>query len=198
MLIKHLISIKNLSLEEIERIFFLTKQIKQNPQKFSQYLQGKSFALIFHKPSLRTRVSFEVGIFEMGGKTIYLKEEIGFATRETIEDIARVLSKYVHGVIIRTFSHQLLLDFAKYSAIPIINGLTDLLHPLQALSDLWTIREKIGAFKKVKIAYISDGNNVCHSLIYACQKTRISLSIATPKDYEPKREILKEGGELLN
>jgi len=163
---KNLISIKDLSIEEIEKIFSLTNEIKKKPHKFSRYLRGKSFALIFHKPSLRTRVSFETGIFQLGAKAVYLEEEIGFSKREPVKDIARVLSRYVDGVIIRTFSHQLLLDFAKYSTAAVINALTDSFHPCQVLSDLWTIREKRGELRKVKIAYVGDGNNVCNSLIY--------------------------------
>ncbi|MCK4859951.1 MAG: ornithine carbamoyltransferase, partial [Candidatus Omnitrophica bacterium] len=177
---KNLISIKDLGIEEIEKIFSLAKQIKKNPQKFSRSLQRKSFALIFHKPSLRTRVSFEVGVFQMGGKTIYLEQEIGFSQRESIKDSAMTLSRYVDGVIIRTFSHQLLLDFVQHSSIAVINALTDLLHPCQALSDLWTIKEKKGDLKEVKIAYIGDGNNVCNSLIYGCAKTETRLNVATP------------------
>ncbi len=196
---KNLISIKDLSIEEIEKIFSLAKQIKKKPHKFSRYLQGKSFALIFHKPSLRTRVSFETGIFQLGAKAVYLEEEIGvpvrrslgegWTEREAVKDIARVLSSYVEGVVIRTFSHQLLLDFAEYSTVPVINALTDLLHPCQVLSDLFTIKERKGDLKKVKIAYVGDGNNVCYSLIYGCNKTKADLNIATPLGYEPKMKI---------
>jgi len=157
-------------------------------------LKQKVFALIFHKPSLRTRISFEVGIFQMGGKALYLEKEIGFPEREAIKDIARVLSVYLHGVIIRTFSHQLLLEFAAYSQIPVINALSDLLHPCQVLSDLFTIKQKKGDLKKVKLAYIGDGNNVCHSLIYGCAKTNTSLSIATPARYLPSSKIVEEAG----
>lgn len=193
---KHLISIKDLSIEEIEKIFSLAKQIKKKPHKFSRYLQGKSFALIFHKPSLRTRVSFETGIFQLGAKAVYLEEEIGFSKREAVKDIARVLSRYVQGVVIRTFSHQLLLDFAEYSTVPVINALTDRVHPCQVLSDLWTIKEKKGDLSKLKIAYVGDGNNICNSLIYGCAKTKIDLNIATPVGYEPKIKVKGERGRV--
>ena len=193
---KNLISIKDLGIEEIEKIFSLAKQIKKNPQKFSRSLQRKSFALIFHKPSLRTRVSFEVGVFQMGGKTIYLEQEIGFSQRESIKDSAMTLSRYVDGVIIRTFSHQLLLDFVQHSSIAVINALTDLLHPCQALSDLWTIKEKKGDLKEVKIAYIGDGNNVCNSLIYGCAKTETRLNVATPVGYKPKSQVTSHKSQV--
>ncbi|RKY39045.1 MAG: ornithine carbamoyltransferase [Candidatus Omnitrophota bacterium] len=191
---KHLLSIKDLSLEEIEKIFSLAEDVRDNPERFRSSLKQKVFALIFHKPSLRTRISFEVGIFQMGGKALYLEKEIGFPEREAIKDIARVLSVYLHGVIIRTFSHQLLLEFAAYSQIPVINALSDLLHPCQVLSDLFTIKQKKGDLKKVKLAYIGDGNNVCHSLIYGCAKTNTSLSIATPARYLPSSKIVEEAG----
>lgn len=193
---KNLISIKDLSIEEIEKIFSLTNEIKKKPHKFSRYLRGKSFALIFHKPSLRTRVSFETGIFQLGAKAVYLEEEIGFSKREPVKDIARVLSRYVDGVIIRTFSHQLLLDFAKYSTAAVINALTDSFHPCQVLSDLWTIREKRGELRKVKIAYVGDGNNVCNSLIYGCLKTKANLRIATPPGCEPRISIPAQNLEI--
>jgi len=193
---KNLISIKDLSIEEIEKIFSLANEIKKKPHKFSRYLKGKSFALIFHKPSLRTRVSFETGIFQLGAKAVYLEEEIGFSKREPVKDIARVLSRYVDGVIIRTFSHQLLLDFAKYSTAAVINALTDSFHPCQVLSDLWTIREKKGELRKVKIAYVGDGNNVCNSLIYGCLKTKANLRIATPAGYEPRISIPAQNLEI--
>ena len=190
---KDLISIKDLSLDEIEKIFALSQDIKKNKEKYAQSLKGKTLALIFQKPSNRTRVSFAVGIFELGGQGIYLgPEEINLGKRETIKDVAMTLSRYVSGIVLRTFEHQNVLELAKYAGVPVINGLSDLSHPCQGLTDLFTLKEKFGFLKGLNFTYVGDGNNVTHSLLYGCSKTGVNLTIATPKGYEPDKNIVKE------
>ena len=163
---KDLISVKDLSLNEINDIFDLTAKLKKNKLKFANALKGKTLCLIFHKPSLRTRVSFEVGMTQLGGNAIYLKEDIGLGQRETIADTAKTLSRYVDGIVLRTFEHSNVIELARQASIPVINGLSDLSHPCQGLADLFTIREKLGKLKGVVLAYVGDGNNVCHSLLF--------------------------------
>ena len=185
---KDLISIHDLSVSEIGEILALAKELKVSPRKT---LEGATLAMIFEKPSARTRVSFEVGMWQLGGKTINLApEDIQLGKRETIGDVARTLSRYVDGIMIRTFAHEKLIEFAKYATVPVINGLSDLSHPCQALADVFTIQEKKGK-QGLKVAYIGDGNNVCHSLMFACAKVGINLTIATPAGYEPKDKIVK-------
>jgi ornithine carbamoyltransferase len=147
--------------------------------------------MIFEKPSNRTRVSFEVGMWQLGGLAIGLNAAgLRFGKGESIPDIARTLSRYVDGVVIRTFAHESLIEFARYASVPVINGLTDLLHPCQALADLFTIWEKKGKLRGIKVAYIGDGNNVCHSLMSACAKTGMEFIAACPKGYEPDKKLL--------
>lgn len=192
---KDLISINNLSVKEIESIFNLASKIKKNKSAFANKLKGKSVALIFQKPSNRTRVSFEVGIWQLGGNCIYLGPgEINLGVRESVEDVAKTLSRYLDAIVARTYKHSDVLDLAKYSKIPVINGLTDISHPCQALADLFTIKEKLGKLKGVNLAYIGDGNNVCHSLMSGSMKLGVNLKIATPKGYEPNKKIARESG----
>ena len=190
---KDLICIKDLSLKEIENIFSLTSKLKKNKTAFSGKLKGKSVALIFQKPSNRTRVSFEVGVWQLGGNCIYLgPDEISLGVRESVEDAAKTLNRYLDAIVARTYKHSDVLDLARYSKIPIINGLTDLLHPCQALADLYSIKEKLGKLKGINLAYIGDGNNVCHSLMYGCSKVGVNLKVATPKGYGPNKKIIRE------
>jgi ornithine carbamoyltransferase len=190
---KDLISIGLLTTPEIKEIFVLSKEIKSNPGKFSQSLKGKTLALIFEKPSNRTYVSFSVGIYQLGGNAIYLgPEQIKLGVRETIHDVAKTLSRYVEGIVLRTFAHQNVLEMAKYAGVPVINGLSDFSHPCQALADSFTILEKLGGFKGVSMAYIGDGNNVCNSLLLISEKLGINFNIATPKGYEPDRKLFKD------
>lgn len=190
---KDLISIKYLSVKEIEELFSLTQDLKRAPDKFSQSLKGKSLALIFEKPSNRTYVSFQVGMYQLGGNSIYLgPEHIKLRVRETIHDVAKTLSRYVNGIVLRTFEHQNVLEMARFADIPVINGLSDLSHPCQGLSDIYTVKEKFGRFKDITLAYIGDGNNVCHSLLYAGSKMGLNLNIATPHNYMPSSKIVKE------
>ena len=196
---KDFVSIKDLTLEEIENIFILTGQLKQNKSKFSNVLSGKTLALIFQKPSNRTRVSFEVGMHQLGGYSIYLgPDEINLGVRESIKDVAKTLSRYVDGIVLRTFEHKNILEMARYSTVPIINGLSDLLHPCQALADIYTIKEKFKKLKDVNLAYVGDGNNVCHSLLYGCSKVGINIYVAAPKNYQPQASIVKEAKKLAD
>lgn len=190
---KDLISIADLSLDEIREIFDLTKDLRAKGELEDSSLKGKSLGLVFQKPSTRTRVSFEVGMAQLAGGVVYLgPDEVGLGEREATKDVAKTLSRYLDGIVIRAFSHQVVTELAEFATIPVINGLSDLLHPCQALSDLYTIEEKKGGFKGIKLAFIGDGNNVCHSLLYGCSKVGLDLSIATPGDYEPKKEILDQ------
>ncbi len=187
---KDLISIHDLRVSEVEKILSYAKKLKKKP--LQSILKGKSLALIFEKPSTRTRVSFEVGMYELGGKTVHLSPRaVQLGVRESISDVARTLSCYVDGVMLRTFAHKNLLEFAHYSEVPVINGLSDLLHPCQALGDIFTIIEKKKNLKGLKFAYIGDGNNVCHSLMFAAAKLGINMTVATPVAYAPKPEIVK-------
>ena len=189
---KDLISIKDLSAKEIEEIFLLTDKLKEDKAKFSKALAGKILALIFQKPSNRTRVSFEAGMYQLGGYSIYLGPgEINLGVRETIRDVAKTISRYVDAIVLRTFEHQNVLEMAKNAGIPVINGLSDFSHPCQGLADIYTIREKFKNLKNVTLAYIGDGNNVCHSLIFACGKLGLRMNIATPEGYEPDKSVLQ-------
>jgi len=173
-------------------ILDLASDVKANSAKYSDALKSKSIGLIFQKPSNRTRVSFEIGMFQLGGYTIYLgSSEIGMGGRESVKDVACVLSRYLNGIVARTYKHEVLEELAKYASIPIINGLSDRAHPCQALGDVFTIRERFGKFEGLKLAYIGDGNNVMNSLILAALKLGISVDVATPKAYGPDDKITK-------
>nr|MBU1328131.1 ornithine carbamoyltransferase [Candidatus Omnitrophota bacterium] len=189
---KDLLTINDLSSSEINDIFKLASELKKNRQGFGEPLKGKTLGLIFEKPSNRTRVSFEVGITELGGHAIYLGSyEIDLGKRESPRDVAKVLSRYLNGIIARTFSHKTVVELAKHSSIPVINGLTDYQHPCQALSDLFTIKEKKG-LGNVTVAFIGDSNNVLNSLLYICHKMGLKINVACPKGYEPSKDILKD------
>ncbi len=187
---KDFISIHDLTTEEVYHIFELAKEMKSNPKKFSKSLEGKILALIFEKPSLRTRVSFEVGIRQLGGGAIYLApSDIQMGKRESVYDVGKTLERMVDGIMIRTFGHDIVLELARAVKIPVINGLSDLLHPCQAMADYFTILEKKGDFKNLKVVFVGDGNNVCHSLMFGAAKLGVNFWSATPKGYEPKKEI---------
>ena len=190
---KDLLTIKDLTAKEIEELFSLTDKLKRNKARFSKVLAGKALALVFQKPSNRTRVSFEVGMFQLGGNSLYLSPgEISLGIRESIADVARTLSRFVDGIVLRTFEHKNCEDLARFSGIPVINGLSDFSHPCQALADLYTIREKLKAFKGVTLAYIGDGNNVCNSLLFICAKLGVNVNLGCPKGYEPLAAVLKD------
>ncbi|HOW42649.1 MAG TPA: ornithine carbamoyltransferase [Candidatus Omnitrophota bacterium] len=189
---KDLITIRQLNVKEIDEIFALTARIKKTPGRFSRTLQGKSLAMIFQKPSNRTYVSFSVGMFELGGHALYLgPEHINLGVRETVADVARTLSRFVSGIVLRTFAHQTVLDMAEAASVPVINGLSDYSHPCQALADIFTIKERFGKVKGLTLAYVGDGNNVCNSLLYAASKLGLHMRVATPKGYEPDQELMR-------
>ena len=190
---KDFISVKDLTLKDIEDIFSLTDRLKKDKAKFSKVLTGKTLALIFQKPSNRTRVSFDVGMYQLCGYSIYLgPDEINLGVRECIKDVAKTLSRYVDGIVLRTYAHKNVIEMAKFATIPVINGLSDLLHPCQALADVYTIKEKLKNLKNITLAYIGDGNNVCNSLLYACASVGIHMNVATPKSYAPDKNVLRE------
>ncbi len=196
---KHFLSIKDFSRSSLWSILERAKELKSARRRGERLnsLAGKILAILFEKPSTRTRVSFEVGIKELGGDVIFLgANEVGLGKREAVKDVSRTLSRYVHGVIIRTFSHDTLLEFADYSSIPVINALTDLLHPCQALSDVFTIWERFPILEDVKVLFIGDGNNVLHSLIFASAQFGFSLFVLTPKNHRPSPVILREAERI--
>jgi ornithine carbamoyltransferase len=177
----------------INELIELTAQIKQNPLKFKNRLKGRSVGLLFQKPSLRTKASFYIGALQLGAQPIYFSpQEVQLGERESIPDVAKTLSRYLDCVVLRTFSHKVILDFIRASTIPIINGLSDLLHPSQVLGDLFTLYELNKEISKIKFTYIGDGNNVCHSLIYAFSILGGNLTVASPKNYQPQKDIVKE------
>lgn len=189
---KDFISIKDLKKQDIEEIFILAERLKKGDIT-GEPLKGKSLALIFQKPSNRTRVSFEVGMSHLGGHAIYLgPDELKLGVRETVPDVAKVLSRYVDGIVARTYNHKDIIDLSSGSTKPVINGLSDLLHPCQGLSDLFTIKEKFGSLNSIKFAFIGDGNNVVHSLMYGASIVGLNMTIITPKGYEPDAKIVKE------
>ncbi len=191
---KSLISINDLTIEEIYEIFDVSKTLKEkkNIGEPHKVLEGKTLGMIFSKPSTRTRVSFETGIYQLGGIGLYFgPNDLQLNRGESISDTAKVLSRYLDGIMIRTFSHQDVIDLAKFGSIPIINGLTDLLHPCQVLTDLFTILEKKRELKSLKLAYIGDGNNMAHSLLHGCSKVGMDIAIASPSGFEPNKEIVE-------
>ncbi len=197
---KDLISIADLTSDDIQNLIETAIELKQSGKK--PLLEGKILALIFEKPSLRTRVSFDVAMNQLGGHALMLSPaEVGLGEREPIADVARVLSRYVDGIVARTFAHQSVVLLARYATVPLINGLTDEEHPCQVLSDLLTIHEKKGDLEGLTVAYIGDANNVANSLLLACSLMGMEFRIASPKGYGPKEKVLaqaeKSGGQIL-
>ncbi|MHB8579640.1 MAG: ornithine carbamoyltransferase [Ignavibacteriaceae bacterium] len=195
---KSLISLNDLSIEEFWQIFELSASLKSKLKNGAPHrmLEGKTLGMIFSKPSTRTRISFEVGIYQLGGIGMYFNQnDLQLKKSESIPDTAKVLSRFLNGIMIRTFDHQDVIDLAKNSSIPVINGLTDLMHPCQILADLFTIYEKKKTLKGLKLAYVGDGNNVVHSLLHGCSKVGMDISIASPKDFQPNKDIIQEAVE---
>ncbi|MBI4839146.1 MAG: ornithine carbamoyltransferase [Nitrospirae bacterium] len=187
------LTLRDLSADELSAVLKRAAELKAGKDASACPLIGKSIGMLFEKASTRTRLSFQVGIYQLGAQTIYLNpNEIQFGRGETIEDTARVLSRYLNGFILRTFAHKTIEAFARSATIPVINGLTDLHHPCQALADLLTIKEEKGGFKGVRLTYVGDGNNVANSLIEAASMTGLEITIACPKGYEPDQAILKQ------
>jgi len=192
---KSLLEINHLSLEEVYQIFDLSAVLKQKRLTGEPHrtLEGKKLGMIFSKPSTRTRVSFEVGIYELGGYGMFFNQnDLQLKKSESISDTAKVLSRYLDGIMIRTFDHQDVVDLARYGSIPVINGLTDLHHPCQVLTDLFTVLEKRRALRGLKLAYIGDGNNMAHSLLHGCSKVGMDISIASPSGYKPLDFVVNE------
>lgn len=196
---KDLLSIHDLSCEEVETILDLAGELKAMQKAGIEHriLAGKTLGMIFEKSSTRTRVSFETGMFQLGGQALFLSNrDLQIGRGEPIKDTARVLSRYLDGVMIRTFEHEKVEEFARYADIPVINALTDLLHPCQALTDLLTIREHKGKnLEGLKMAYVGDGNNMTHSLMYAAAKMGMNFIAATPGGYAPEEEVVQRAQE---
>lgn len=191
---KHLLKLTDLSESEILDILNLADQLKYEKKHNIEhhYLKGKSLGMIFQKSSTRTRVSFETGMYQLGGQALFLSpRDLQIGRGEPIEDTARVLSRYLDGIMIRTFAQQEVEDLAKYGSIPIINGLTDFAHPCQVLADLMTIREYKGEFDNLKLAFVGDGNNMANSLIVGCLKVGMRVAIACPDDHRPDAAVLE-------
>jgi ornithine carbamoyltransferase len=193
---RHLLRVAELSAEEVSEILLLAEKLKAERKmgKLHHILTGKTLAMIFEKPSSRTRVSFDVAMYQLGGYAVNISSsEIQIGKRESISDVALTLGRFVDGIMIRTFSHKLVEELAKASAVPVINGLTDRAHPCQALADIFTIKEKLGELHGIRLAFVGDGsNNVCHSLLSAATKTGMTMAVAAPKGYEPRPQTLEE------
>lgn len=190
---KHLLKLLDLSSEEIVSILDLADQLKYEKKNNIPHrlLEGKSLGMIFQKSSTRTRVSFETGMYQLGGQALFLSSrDLQIGRGEPVQDTARVLSRYLDGIMIRTFAQKEVEDLAEYGSIPIINGLTDFCHPCQVLADLMTIREKYASLDGIQLTYIGDGNNMANSLIVGGLKVGMSVSIACPKDYQPHKDVL--------
>jgi ornithine carbamoyltransferase len=191
---RHLITLADLSATEIQRIFSITEDLKT---KFAQGLRepllpGRVLALLFEKQSLRTRVSFEAGMTHLGGNSLMLGDDAGFGKRESLSDFARVLSEMVDVVVIRSKKHSTAVDFAAHSSCSVINGLTDLAHPCQALADVYTMKEYFGGLSGLHLAWVGDGNNVARSLVEACGHLSVKLSVCTPPGYELQDQFVKQ------
>ncbi|MBQ9615726.1 MAG: ornithine carbamoyltransferase [Selenomonadaceae bacterium] len=192
---KDMLSIHDLSVDEVEEILALAAELKAKQKAGIRHhlLEGKTLGMIFEKSSTRTRVSFEVGMYQLGGQALFLSNrDLQLGRGEPIKDTARVLSRYLDGIMIRTYGHDRVMELAEYADIPVINALTDLLHPCQVLTDLLTIREHKGKnLKGLKMAYVGDGNNMTNSYMYGCAKAGMEFVAATPKAYQPDAEVTR-------
>jgi ornithine carbamoyltransferase len=193
---QHFLDIADCSKEELTSLLDLAIKLKKEWQEGGNkpVLGGKVLGMVFQKPSLRTRVSFEVGMLHLGGQALYLSPaEIGLGKRESTADVARVISRYVQGIMARVFAHEHITDLAKYATVPVINGLSDHNHPCQAMTDMLTIRERLGRIEGLKVAYVGDGNNVATSLLMAASKLGAHFAIATPQGYELPDAVVEQG-----
>jgi ornithine carbamoyltransferase len=196
---KDFLQVLDMTKEEILTTFDIALDMKANRKKYGEALRGETLALIFEKPSLRTRTSFDVGIQQLGGFSLYLSpNEISLGKRESVHDVAKNLERMVQGIMIRTFGHHIVEDMAKYAKIPIINGLTDYSHPCQAMADFLTIKEVKGDFKGLKLCYTGDGNNVAHSLMHAGARLGVDVTILCPKGFEPNLIAFQESVEAAS
>ena len=192
---KDFLSVGDLNKKEIEHLFQVTKELKRKP--YSTPLKNKTIVLLFEKASTRTRLSFEAGIGHLAGKAIYVDASTSQLARgETVEDTARVMERFVDGIVARVYKHEMLVGLARNSDIPVINALSDLEHPCQALADIFTVLEKAGTLKRQKVAFIGDGNNVCNSLMLCCAILGVEFAAATPLGYRPNAEILARAKKL--
>ncbi len=191
------LSVRDFTKEEILESFEVAREMKKDRSKYSDSLKGQTLALIFEKPSLRTRTTFDVGIQQLGGYSLYLSpNEISLGKRESVYDVAKNLERMVQGIMIRTFAHEIVVDMAKHARIPIINGLTDLLHPCQAMADYLTILEHKGKLdNSLKVVFVGDGNNVAHSLMYAGARLGVNVTVSTPRGFEPNVIVWKNAVE---
>jgi len=191
MRVKDFLTIRDFDSDELQHLLDLARDIKANPSRFADALKGKTLALILEKPSLRTRVSFDVGIQQLGGFSVYLSPaEINLGKRESIYDVAKNLERMVQGIMIRTFGHDIVEKMAEYAGIPIINGLTDFSHPCQAMADFLTITERKGSLAGLKLAYVGDGNNVSNSLMFAAARFGVHVAIGAPAGYQPTDDVI--------
>ncbi len=194
MALKDLISINDLTSREVNRIFAIAADLKAEPRKYGSSLAGCSVALIFEKPSLRTRVTFDLGATQMGASCVYLDHQnVRLGERESVKDMALNLERWVDCIVARVYSHETVIELAAHSSVPVINGLSEFSHPCQGLTDYFTLTEKVGTnLKGFRIAYIGDGNNTCHSLIFGAAKLGAHIRVGTPKGYEPDTAVLKQ------
>jgi ornithine carbamoyltransferase len=193
---RDLVSTLDLTPEEVEEVLTVADEVKANPSHYAEALRGKTLFMYFEKPSLRTRVTFEAGMTQLGGHAIHYSAGEGkIGVRESVEDVARNLERWVDGAMCRTFSHQLVADLAKFAEIPIINGLTDLLHPCQGFADFMTLREVKGSLRGKKLAYVGDGNNVAHSLMETGARTGTHVTVICPEGFEPSTDVVKACAE---
>ena len=191
-----MISIADLTPGEIHEIFEIARMLKARPGMFSGALSGKQFVLMFEKPSLRTRVTFEVGIRKLGGAAMFMEHPGGIEAREQIADVAHNLERWVDGIVLRTFKHSTVTDMALHASVPVINGLTELEHPCQALADYFTLQERFGELNSVKLAFVGDGNNVAHSLMLTGAALGSHVAIGTPAGFEPSKSVVKQAQKI--
>jgi ornithine carbamoyltransferase len=191
------VSLADFTTEQLRGYVQLAHDVKRNPRSYRDVCEGQTLAMIFQKPSLRTRVSFETGIYQLGGTGLYLgPKDIQLHRGETVADTAKVLARYVDGIMARVFAHSDVFDLARYSDVPVINGLSDFNHPCQVLADLETIDEKLGGFEGRTLAYIGDGNNMAHSLLHGCARVGMGVAIAHPHGYAPDGEVVTRAREF--
>ncbi|MCA9672570.1 MAG: ornithine carbamoyltransferase [Myxococcales bacterium] len=194
---KHLTGLDQINAEEMTQLLELSAKIKADPDAYRTRLAGKSLAMIFQKPSTRTRVSFQVGIYQLGGQALVMgQNDLQLGRGETLADTARVMSRYVHGIMARVFAHSDVVELATHATVPVINGLSDLLHPCQAICDYLTMKEHLGDLSGLRVAYLGDGNNVAHSLAYGAARLGVSLVIGTPGGrYAPDEAVIARARE---
>ncbi|MFN7929804.1 MAG: ornithine carbamoyltransferase [Blastocatellia bacterium] len=193
MALQDLLSISHLTPKDIRQIFHSTAAIKKQPREFCTALSGKSVVLLFEKPSLRTRVTFDLGATQMGASCVYLDHQgVRIGERESVKDMALNLERWVQLIVLRTYSHRVVNEFAAIASVPVINGLSEWSHPCQGLTDYFTLTEKVGDdLRGFKMSYVGDGNNTCHSLIFGAAKLGAHITVGVPKGYEPDAEVLK-------